>query len=175
MFAERLLRGVWDYEAMGLLDKGHLRWFSLETMRKALAEMGLVACDVHPRIFNGERAAAFATAIAPGLRALGVDPQAYADRAAPLQYVWRVRKKPRTVLTIAANMLAPVGGVSHLRVVYPMRAMSTDPSVLIRMGSVLDISPRDGEVPRIFVLHRPTGRVPSSLVESAARRRPAGR
>ena len=27
-FAERLLRGNWDYEEQGLLDRGHLRWFS---------------------------------------------------------------------------------------------------------------------------------------------------
>ena len=30
---------------------------------------------------------------------------------------------------IAANMLAPVGGVSHLRVIHPLRAIATDPSV----------------------------------------------
>jgi SAM-dependent methyltransferase len=155
LFAERLLRGVWDYEPKGLLDKGHLRWFSLETMRKGLAEAGLVACDVHARIFDGEKAAAFASAIAPGLRALGVDPQTYADRASPLQYVWRVRKKPHSMLMIGANMLAPVGGVSHLRVVYPMRAMFTDPSVVVRMASPLDVAAPESDTPRIFVLHRP--------------------
>ena len=154
-FADCLLRGVWDYEPAGLLDKGHLRWFSLRTMRKALEEVGLLPCDVHARVFNGEKAAAFATAIAPGLRALGVDPQAYADRAAPLQYVWRVRKKRRALMTIGANMLAPVGGVSHLRVVYPMRAMFTDPSVVIRLTSELEVAPSEPDMPRVFVLHRP--------------------
>ncbi len=154
-FAERLLRGTWDYAPDGLLDKGHLRWFSLKTMRKGLEELGLVPCDVHSRVFDGEKAAAFANALAPALRSLGVDPQAYADRAAPLQYVWRVRKRPRTLMTIGANMLAPVGGVSHMRVVYPMRAMSTDPSVIIKMGPNFDPGPPEAAMPRIFVLHRP--------------------
>ena len=108
-------------------------------MRKGLEELGLSPCDVHARVFDRDGAAAFANAMAPALRALGIDPQAYADRAAPLQYVWRVRKRPRALMTIAANMLAPVGGVSHTRVVYPMRAMSTDPGVLIRMGPSLDM------------------------------------
>ncbi len=168
MFAARLLRGEWAYEESGLMDKGHLRWFSLETMRKALNELGLVACDVHPRIFDGEQAAAFANAIAPALRALGVDPQTYADRAAPLQYVWRVRKHPRRLLTVGANMLAPVGGVSHLRVIHPMRALATDPSVLIRMGTDLESgAPPEIEMPRIFVLHRPalTGRSAKDVVQ----------
>jgi glycosyltransferase involved in cell wall biosynthesis len=155
MFADRLLRGAWDYEPEGLLDAGHLRWFSLETMRKGLEAQGLFACDVHARVFDGEQAAAFATALAPGLRALGIDPQAYAERAAPLQYVWRVRTKPRTLMTIGANMLAPVGGVSHVRVIYPMRAMFSDPSVLIQMGSTAEIAEPAEDSPRIFVLHRP--------------------
>ncbi len=156
LFAARLLLGDWDYEPQGLLDQDHLRWFTLATMRKGLEALGLVPYDVHPRIFDGEQAAAFATAITPALRALGVDPQAYADRAAPLQYVWRVRKTPRRPLTIAANMLAPVGGVSHLRVIHPMRAMFTDPDVTVRMTSSLDLGPPpETETPRIFVLHRP--------------------
>jgi SAM-dependent methyltransferase len=155
VFAERLLRGVWDYEPSGVLDKGHLRWFSLATMRKGLEEIGLVACDVHPRVFDGERAAAFATALAPALRALGIDPQSYADRAAPIQYVWRVRKKARELITIGASMLAPIGGVSHVRVIYPMRAMFTDASVLIRIASYPDVGAPELDTPRVFVLHRP--------------------
>lgn len=155
MFAERLLRGVWDYEPSGLLDDGHLRWFSLDSMRKGLEALGLVPCDVYPRVFDGEQALAFVNALAPALRTLGIDPQAYADRAAPLQYLWRVRKTPHRLMTIGANMLAPVGGVSHVRVVYPMRAMFTDPSVIIRMGSNVDVGPAAVNMPRIFVLHRP--------------------
>ena len=42
-FADRLLRGTWDYEPSGLLDDTHLRWFSLETMRKGLLSLGLIA------------------------------------------------------------------------------------------------------------------------------------
>jgi SAM-dependent methyltransferase len=154
-FADRLLRGSWDYEPQGLFDRGHLRWFSLETMRQGIEQLGLIPCDVHPRIFDGERAAAFSNALAPGLRALGIDPQAFADRSAPLQYVWRVRKAPRKPMTIGANMLAPVGGVSHVRVIYPMRAMFTNPSMLIRMSPNPDVIPPEGDMPRIFVLHRP--------------------
>lgn len=154
-FAERLLRGAWDYGDTGLLDRGHLRWFNLEIMRKGLEALGLVPCDVHARIFDAERAAAFANALAPALRALDIDPQAYAERAAPLQHVWRVRKSPRALMMLGASMLAPVGGVSHVRVVYPMQAMFTDPSVIVRLTSNPDVSPPNDDMPRIFILHRP--------------------
>ena len=67
--------------------------------------------------------------ITPALTRLGVDPTAYAQRAAPLQYIWRVFKTPRQMIAVAANMLQPVGGVSHVRVVYPLQAMRSDPTV----------------------------------------------
>jgi SAM-dependent methyltransferase len=152
---DRLLRGARDDEPGGLLDQGHLRWFSVGTIRKGLEALGLQPCDVQPRVFDAEQAAAFVNVLAPTLRRLGIDPQAYADRAAPLQYVWRVRKRPRSLMMIGANMLAPVGGVSHLRVVYPMRAMSTDPSIIVRPVSTADAGRADAEMPRVFVLHRP--------------------
>jgi SAM-dependent methyltransferase len=154
-FADRLLRGTWDYEPTGLLDDTHLRWFSLETMRRGLLSLGLTLCDVHPRVFDAAEAEAFTTRIAPALIALGVDPKTYAQRATPLQFVWRARKHPRELLTVAANMLEPVGGVSHVRVVYPLQALNSDPTVVTRIVTGRDIVPRSGDAPRIFVLHRP--------------------
>jgi len=83
-FAERLLRGTWDYEPSGLLDDTHLRWFSLESMRKGLLNMGFALCDVYPRVFDPDSAQQFTKAIAPALAALGVDSEAYVLRAMPL-------------------------------------------------------------------------------------------
>jgi SAM-dependent methyltransferase len=154
-FAERLLRGNWDYEPTGLLDEGHLRWYSMRSMREGLMQRGFVPCDVVPRVFGREQGNQFNQTIAPALAALGVDAEDYARRSAPLQYVWRVRKTPRQRMMIAANMLKPVGGVSHVRVVYPLRAMTTDPSVVTMLTSTVDIRPATDDTPRIFILHRP--------------------
>ncbi len=154
-FAARLLKGDWAYEPTGLLDEGHLRWFTLESMRKGLAELGLFPCDVHPRVFAVEQVEAFARALAPGLAALGIDPAEYAGRAAPLQYVWRVRAQPRRTMTIGATMLRPVGGVSDVRVVYPMRALATDPTVSVHLAQTEQIRLPATDGPRIFVFHRP--------------------
>ena len=155
-FVDRLLRGTFDYEPAGLFDQGHLRWFSLDSMRKGLVDAGLFLCDAAPRIFDGDAARQFVTALAPGLAALGIDPQAYVRRAAALQYVWRVRKKERERITIAGTMLPPVGGVSHVRVVQPFQAMATDPMVSVNLSNEIDLSkPHDGS-PHVFVLHRPS-------------------
>ncbi len=154
-FAEKLLRGTWDYEPSGLLDDTHLRWFSLRSLREGLIKRGLVPCDVNARVFDREQSSKFAQAIAPALAALRIDADDYARRAAPLQYVWRVRKTPQQRMTIAANMLKPVGGVSHVRVVHPLRAMATDPAVATMLTSAVDAKAPADDAPRIFVLHRP--------------------
>ncbi len=154
-FAEKLLRGTWDYQPIGLLDETHLRWFSLRSMREGLVKHGFVPCDVTTRVFDRDQAAQFAKVITPALTALGIDADDYARRAAPLQYVWRVRKSPQQRMTIAANMLKPVGGVSHVRIVHPLRAMATDPSVATMLTSSVDAKAPDDDTPRIFILHRP--------------------
>jgi SAM-dependent methyltransferase len=154
-FAERLLRGTWDYEPVGLMDETHLRWFSLESMRKGLLKMGFALCDVHPRVFDADHARLFAEAIAPALAALGIDVESYTRRASPLQYVWRIRKEPQQRMLIAANMLKPVGGVSHVRIVHPLRAMGTDPVVRTMLTTTVDAPAPGDDSARIFILHRP--------------------
>ncbi len=154
-FVARLMRGDWAYERAGLLDETHLRWFSLESMRETLVEAGLALCDVQPRVFDQDQARAFVNTLAPALRAMNIEPEAYFNRAAPLQYVWRARKAARPRLIVAANMLQPVGGVSHVRVVYPLQAMATDPSVSAQLLSGPGLPDVDQGVPKVCILHRP--------------------
>jgi SAM-dependent methyltransferase len=161
---ERLLRGTFGYAESGLLDHRHLRWFGLESFPRGLREIGLVPVDVQPRIFNESSGRAFIDAMDPALRNLGIDPGEYARTALPLQYVWRARRDPVTRLVIAADMLRPVGGVSHLRVIHPLRAMASDPAVVTHFAQVAsppeldpfrDATAADDAVARIFVMHRP--------------------
>ena len=163
-FAERLLRGAWDYEPSGLLDKGHLRWFSLAAMRKGLEALGLVPCDVHAAVFDREQAAAFANAMAPALRALGVDPQAYAGRAAPLQYVWRVRKRrahaddDRAPTCWRRSAACRMCGSSIRCVPWRPIPVVHDPDG----ADAWTLARRRTDTPRIFVLHRPALADPKS-------------
>lgn len=154
-FVARLLRGDWAYERAGLLDETHLRWFSLESMRRTLVEAGLALCDVQPRVFDQDQARTFVNTLAPALHGMNIDPETYLKRAAPLQYVWRARKEARPRLVVAANMLEPVGGVSHVRVVYPLQAMVTDPSVSAQLVSGLALPEIEPGAPKVCILHRP--------------------
>jgi glycosyltransferase involved in cell wall biosynthesis len=145
--ADRLLHGE-DAEAE------QPRGLTREVMQRHLLDAGLTLCDVIPH-GSDEDGAAFAEALAPGLEALGIDPAEYALRAAPLYLTWRARKEPRQPVILSGNMLAPVGGVSHVRVVHPLQAIASDPS--FRTEIKAGVMPRgpDDDTPRIFVLHRP--------------------
>ncbi len=153
-FTERLLRGTWEYDEQGLFDRTHLRWFNLATTQQALTDAGLAVHDVTPRLFQREAAMEFATAMRPALEALGIDFESYLIRSAPIQHVWRARRHPMPLLHVVSTMLAPIGGVSHVRVLEPMRAIGTDTTVLGQIiGDNLPIYAPD--VPKIMVLHRP--------------------
>jgi SAM-dependent methyltransferase len=153
---ERLLRGTFQYEEAGLLDHRHLRWFTRDAFARGLVESGLVPIDVQPRIFDERSGRAFIDSMRPALQALGIDPTDYASRALPLQYIWRVRRREARPIMIAGDMLRPVGGVSHLRVIHPLTAMATDPDVTMQFAAASDPpEPANVDVPRIFILHRP--------------------
>src|SRR5579871_3102528 len=59
-------------------------------------------------------------------------------------------------MSIVSNMLEPVGGVSHVRVVYPLRALRTEPGVIARFVKTGEIPAQGGDTPRIYMMHRPS-------------------
>ena len=154
-FVERLLRGTWNYEPQGLFDRTHLRWFSLESTRRALVDAGLQPIDVKGRVFNVEAAERFVQAMHPALRALGIDSHSYLNRATPLQHVWRASRRPQPQIAIVSSKLAPIGGVSEVRVVQPMLALSTDPGLATQIVEQAELPRVPEGMPCIFVLHRP--------------------
>jgi SAM-dependent methyltransferase len=162
-FALRLLNGRFDYEPQGLLDRTHLRWFTPRSMARALADAGLEPADLTPRPADTEAAHRFAQAMAPGLRAIGVDPQEYLNRAGPLQFIWRARRAAPSRIFISATALPPLGGVSEVRVQEPIRALNSDSAILAFIQDEDEITERRQDLPHIAILHRPLLRGDSGI------------
>lgn len=154
-FVERLLRGSFTYEAAGLFDSTHLRWFSFATTRAALLAAGLSLLDVSARIFEKPAGEAFIGSLAPALVALGIDVADYRSRALPLQHVWRALREPVARINIVSTMLAHTGGVSEVRVVQPIRALATVPEVFALVAERGEMPRFEADSPKIFIFHRP--------------------
>ncbi len=154
-FVLRLLAGKFDYDDQGLFDRTHLRWFTPRTMGQLMADAGLQLSDVAPRPVPMTDAERVVNALTPGLRALGVDPAEYLNRAGPIQFIWRARKSAPPRLMLKATMLPPQGGVSDVRVVEPIRALRTDSALLPVIVSEAEMDSQMPEIPRIALLHRP--------------------
>ncbi|HET6610020.1 MAG TPA: glycosyltransferase [Rhodopila sp.] len=129
--------------------------FTPEMVMRHLERIGLIPCDVMESQVSRPLASPFLDAMAPALQSLGIEPEGFAKRASAARLVWRVRKQPRQRLFLSGSMLDPVGGVSHVRVVFPMQALATDPSVITEIKDSIDSVPLHDDTPRIFILHRP--------------------
>ncbi|HEX3983825.1 MAG TPA: methyltransferase domain-containing protein, partial [Acidisoma sp.] len=151
----RLLNGTFDYEDHGVLDRTHLRWFTLATMERALAATGLQTCDVTPRTFDRQGAEGAADVLKEALAAMGVSRESFLARSTPLQFIWRARKTPQQPIAIRSTMLKPFGAVSDIRVIYPLRALKTDPSVTVQVGDIESFPLPTEQQPGICILHRP--------------------
>ncbi len=158
-----LLKGTFSYAENGLLDRTHLRWFSRDSTLKLLQSIGLHPVDVITRVFDVEHARAFVGAISPTLTVLGVDPTEYLNRAAPLQYVWRARRVLRPVMTVVSTMLAPVGGVSQVRVTDPLRSLSSLSDVRSHVWDKPGLPTSAPSAPGVFIFHRPAFSGPEGL------------
>lgn len=89
----RMLTGRWNYEAEGLMDRTHLRFFSAETIGDMLRGAGLRVEEIRtrgqPPTPQWEQLQQLAR---PLLEALGVKPEDYAQRSRALQYVVRATR-----------------------------------------------------------------------------------
>jgi glycosyltransferase involved in cell wall biosynthesis len=153
-FAARLLRGGWEYGKDGPLDRGHLRLLGAEAVQAAMRACGLQPVDATPDGVEEAAATEFARAIAPSLKAIGVDAAAYAKRAAPRRFIWRAMRKAPTPLVVVAHVLKPVGGVNDVRIDLPLNAMATRPGVALRIAQQPETPTLPAETPRIMLLHR---------------------
>lgn len=85
----RLAVGEFRYEADGLLDRTHLRWFTRVTLFEMFQAAGLRVEAGAPRIFNEPQREPVLAAIRQMAIAMGRDPEGAVRDALPLQYVMR--------------------------------------------------------------------------------------
>jgi len=128
-----LLRGRWEYQDEGLMDRTHLRFFAAESLQPLFEGSGLTIFDVQPRTFPAPEFDAFIRAMSPAVQALGINPSTFALRSGALQYIVRSRRvepftpAPRklAIQTLIAEPLV----CARVRVLEPDVFLGTIPGV----------------------------------------------
>jgi SAM-dependent methyltransferase len=159
----RLLHGNWRYEEEGLLDRTHLRFFTLESISQLFEQAGLQVLDAWSRnsLGNANEFQQFQNLFAPLAQAVGVDTNRFVEQTAALQYVVRALPtpaQPRRVFKVTV-IYEPVA-VARVRVHDPDRFLSTIPAFQT-MSKVKEESVRRVELPavqgceKVLLLQRP--------------------
>ena len=126
----KLLQGEWEYEEEGLLDRTHLRFFTLESIKQLFAQAGLQIYQIHTRSFQAELFQKFQEQITPTVNKLNLDAEQFAIQTSSVQYIIRSIKSPIPPrrLLIHTIIMAPTG-CDIVRVLEPDKFSSTIPGV----------------------------------------------
>lgn len=152
-----LLRGQFTYTDEGLLDRTHLRFFTVDSLPELFGRAGLVIHDIRPRVFNKAACDRFVQAMTPVLPSLGIqDAQRFAQQVSAFQYVVRAGRRPARPILLQAMTLAPVGACNDVRVHEPLAALSAAPAVHVAVqerNATLSVAPQVAD--RVFIWQRP--------------------
>lgn len=153
LLAEQL-KGRWDYADAGLLDRTHLRFFTLETAVELFERAGWTVLDATPRVLWPDKTKAALESFLPVSKSLGVSQEKFQRDLSAFQWVIRaVNGRPPAQLNIAALGMKKTAGVTEARVDYPCAALASLPGVQAVWGSNSVSIPPTWQ-PGIFVLHR---------------------
>lgn len=88
----QLLGGQWNYADQGLLDRTHLRFFTLDSIYEMFRTAGYVVTEAVPRVFNAQAAQQMIELLLPTVAALGHRPDRARQSLAAYQWVVRAQR-----------------------------------------------------------------------------------
>jgi SAM-dependent methyltransferase len=152
----KLLRGIWEYEDEGLLDRTHLRFFTLNSVQKLFIQAGLQIDQIQTRGRKEENYQVFQQILAPVVQSLAIDAGQFAMQTGAIQYVVRALKSPQPPrrLLIQTMMMAPLA-CDRVRVLEPDTLSSTIPGVrTISSIKTADLGIPQANEEKVFIWQR---------------------
>ena len=147
------LAGRWNYAKAGLLDRTHLRFFTLDSTLRMFNEAGWSVIDAKPRVLWPEKTKVALEVFRSAALALGIPFEELESNLSAFQWVIRAvnGNKPKPI-TIAALALKKTAGVNEARIDYPLATLNTLPSVrAVWSSEKLEVPSGD---PGVLILHR---------------------
>jgi SAM-dependent methyltransferase len=153
----KLLRGQWEYQDEGLLDRTHLRFFTLQGIQELFARAGLQVFEIRPRWWPSAEFDRFQQVMAPVVNALGINPDSFAFQTRTVQYIVRaIRSTTAPWRMLIRSLLGSAIG-SEVRIGEPGNFLATIPGVRIASGTGIQLDELGQTWPgeeRVFVQQR---------------------
>lgn len=150
----QLLQGRWDYADSGLLDKTHLRFFTLDTALALFRQAGWTPFDAIPRVLWPDKTEAAVNSFLPLAETLGLASNKLSRDLTAFQWIIRAVNGPAPErLPIVGLGIKKIAGVTDARIDYPLAALATLPDTRVVWSSDDLVIPRDWQ-PGVFVLQR---------------------
>jgi SAM-dependent methyltransferase/ribulose bisphosphate carboxylase small subunit len=167
-----LLQGQWDYQDEGLLDRTHLRFFTLSSIQDLFAKAGLIIHDIQTRGVANQAAQRFQQVLAPALNQLGIDLQAFAVQTQAIQYLVRATKHPlaERKLLIQTYIAAPTG-CAPVRVLQPDALTATLPhtrALSIPAPQQINLNLANAAEEKVFIWQRAMLKYPEDIQKQKA-------
>lgn len=123
---QQLLKGRFDYAEAGLLDKTHMRFFTLETAIEMLSQTGWTVVEAIPRTFQPEKTHEALSVILPIAKSMNLNEAKLKRDLTAFQWVIRaVKGVPPSAMNVGALGLKKFAGVTEARVDYPLTALNS--------------------------------------------------
>jgi len=157
-----LLRGEWRYQDEGLLDRTHLRFFTLDSATALFRGAGLTVLDASSRIMDSDQAARIVPPLLDLAPQLGTSRERMHTQLTAFQWVIRGQRKASnmTSLVVVGMGLRKQAGVNEARVDYPLEALSAQPATDVSYSEARLEVPSN-KPPGILLLHRRPPNVPA--------------
>jgi len=132
-----LLRGRWEYVDEGILDRTHLRFFTLESALAMFQAAGLTVFEVRPLLFPSAAGSEFLERLEPLVRDDGIDPELFKTLALARQFVIRAALAAPPPIRVRVRCPEPCTRSTEARLLAPARLLATLPGV--RVLETLDV------------------------------------
>ena len=148
------LNGRWNYADSGLLDRTHLRFFTMETACEMFIEAGWNIVDCKPHVIWADQTREALIAFEPLITNLNLEKNKAKQDLSAFQWVIRgVNGSVQPTINVAALALKKLAGVNEARVDYPLRALNTTTTMRAVWGEGSLQIPQNFK-PGVLILHR---------------------
>ena len=150
-----LLSGRWEYQEEGLLDRTHLRFFTLESIEQMFSDCGLQICDVKARCLIPPPEQ-FLAACTPLVESLEIDSGDFSLQTNAYQYVVRAVRTTTPISKLLIYTRTTPSICSLVRVIQPDRLSATLPGVrTVQTEDAINVNMAYPDEAKVFIWQRP--------------------